>query len=153
MANQQNSGRGNQKVRDFMTRDPECVSEKDSIRDVARIMKDQDTGVVPVVDGKKVIGLVTDRDIVVRGIAEGKDVSNSKVSDLMTRDVRSVNEDTTVGEVLELMSNTQVRRVPVVNQSQELVGIVSIGDIASESGQRGKVGDALEEISEAPPNN
>jgi CBS domain-containing protein len=153
MANQQNSNRGSQKVRDFMTRNPECVSEKDSIRDVARIMKDQDTGVVPVVEGKKIIGLVTDRDIVVRGIAEGKDVSSSKVNELMTRDVRSVHEDSTVAEVLDLMSRSQVRRIPVVNQSQELVGIVSIGDISTETNQDNKVGRAMENISEAPPNN
>lgn len=153
MANQEKSGQGSQKVSDFMTRDPECVSEKDSIRDVARIMKDKDTGVVPVVDGKKVLGLITDRDIVVRGLAEGKDMANAKVTDVMTRDVRSVREDATVSEVLDLMSSSQVRRVPVVNSSQELVGIVSIGDIATESDSAGKVGRAVEEISEAPPNN
>ena len=74
----------NRHVRDVMTPNPECVSERDSIRDAARIMKDQDTGVVPVVDGKKVIGLITDRDIVVRGIAEGRDVSNASVNELMS---------------------------------------------------------------------
>ena len=153
MANQKDSNRGSQKVGDFMTRNPECVSEKDSIQDVARIMKDRDTGVVPVVDGKKVIGLVTDRDIVVRGLAEGKDLSSSKVTDLMTRDVRSVKEDSTVAEVLDLMSRSQVRRIPVVNQSDELVGIVSIGDISTETNQDNKVGRAMENISEAPPNN
>jgi CBS domain-containing protein len=149
----QKSGTGSQHVRDFMTPDPECVSERDSIRDVARIMKDEDTGVVPVVDGKKVIGLITDRDIVVRGIAAGRDLENLRVNELMTKHVRSVREDTPVNEVLDLMANAEIRRVPVVNGQQELVGIVSIGDISANANQTGKVGKTIEEISEAPPNN
>lgn len=140
-------------VRDVMTANPECVSERDSIRDVARIMKEQDTGVVPVVDGKKIIGLITDRDIVVRGIAEGKDVSNVRVNEIMTKSVRSVKEDTPLSEVLDLMGNAEVRRVPVVNGNDELVGIVSLGDIATNTNKEGRVGKAVEEISEAPPNN
>jgi len=143
----------NRQVRDVMTPNPECVSETDSIRDVARIMKDQDTGVVPVVDGKKVIGLITDRDIVVRGIAEGRDVSNVKVNEIMTKSVRSVKEDTPLAEVLDLMSNAEIRRVPVVNGNNELVGIISLGDIATNTNQDGRVGKAVENISEAPPNN
>lgn len=141
------------KIRDVMTASPECVSDGDSIRDVARIMKDRDTGVVPVVNGKKVIGLITDRDIVIRGIAEGKNLDGVRVSELMTKSVRSVRDDANVDEVLNLMSSAEIRRVPVVNASDELVGIVSIGDIASNSPQDAKVGKAIEDISEAPPNN
>jgi CBS domain-containing protein len=140
-------------VRDVMTANPECVSEKDTIRDVARIMKDQDTGVVPVVDGKKIVGLITDRDIVVRGIAEGKDIANGSVRDVMTTSVRTVKEDASVDEVLNMMSNAEIRRIPVVNNNQEIVGIISIGDIAAQAGGHGKVGKAIEEISDAPPNN
>lgn len=140
-------------VRDVMTSNPECVSERDSIRDVARIMKEQDTGVVPVVDGKRIIGLITDRDIVVRGIAEGRDVSSVKVNEIMTKSVRSVKEDTPLTEVLDLMGSAEIRRVPVVNGDNELIGIVSLGDIATNSNQDGRVGKAVENISEAPPNN
>ena len=140
-------------VRDVMTANPECVSEKDSIRDVARIMKDQDTGVVPVVDGKRIIGMITDRDIVVRGLAEGKDLANVRVNELMTKSVRSVREDATVTEALELMSGAEIRRVAVVNTNDELVGIVSLGDISTNTNQDGKVGKAVESISQAPPNN
>lgn len=140
-------------VRDVMTPNPECVSERDSIRDVARIMKDQDTGVVPVVEGKKVIGLITDRDIVVRGIAEGRDVSTVKVNEIMTKSVRSVKEDTPLNEVLDLMSNAEVRRVPVVNNNDEIVGIISLGDIAENTNADNRVGKAVEDISQAPPNN
>ena len=143
----------NRHIRDVMTPNPECVSEKDSIRDVARIMKDQDTGVVPVVDGKRIIGLITDRDIVVRGLAEGKNLENVRVNELMTKSVRSVREDASVDEVLSMMGNAEIRRVPVVNGNDELVGIVSLGDIASQGNKDGKVGKAVEDISEAPPNN
>jgi CBS domain-containing protein len=140
-------------IRDVMTKNPECVSEKDSIRDAARIMKSEDTGVVPVVDGKKVVGLITDRDIVVRGIAEGKNLENCKVNELMTKSVRSVRDDATVNDVLNLMGNAEIRRVPVVNASNELVGIVSLGDIATGKTSSGDVGKAVGEISQAPPNN
>src|SRR5688572_27280536 len=126
------SGSGSRQVSDVMTVNPECVSANDSIRDVARIMKDQDTGVVPVIDGKKIIGMITDRDIVVRGIAEGRNVADTKVNELMTKSVRTVREDAAIDEVLRLMSGAEIRRIPVVNASDELVGIVSIGDISSQ---------------------
>lgn len=140
-------------ARDVMTSNPACVRETDDVRDAARIMKDSDTGVVPVVDGKRVIGLITDRDIVVRGLAEGKDLGNCKVNDIMTKNIRSVREDTPVQEVLDLMSRGEIRRVPVVNSNDELVGIVSIGDISKGTNQDDKVGQAIESISQAPPNN
>src|SRR5687767_7436160 len=140
-------------VRDVMTANPECVSDKDSIQDVARIMKDQDTGVVPVVDGKKIIGMITDRDIVVRGIAEGKDLGTARVNEFMTKSVRSVREDATVDEALNMMSSAEIRRVAVVNNNDELVGIVSLGDISTNTNQDGKVGKTVESISGAPPNN
>ena len=151
--NQKTGGADSRHIRDVMTPNPECVSEKDSIRDVARIMKNSDTGVVPVVDGKKIIGLITDRDIVVRGLAEGKDLENVRVNELMTKSVRSVREDASVNEALELMNSAEIRRVAVVNNNDELVGIVSLGDIASQTNQDGKVGKAVEDISQAPPNN
>ena len=140
-------------VRDVMTPNPASVSEKDTIKRVAEIMKREDAGVVPVVDGRKVIGMITDRDIVVRLIAEGKDPGNAKVNEAMTKQVRAVKEETPINEVLQLMSREQIRRVPVTNNNDELVGIVSIGDIASDSKETVKVGRAVEDISDAPPNN
>ena len=140
-------------IRDVMTPNPACVSAKDSIREVARIMAREDTGVVPVVDGKKVIGMITDRDIVVRLVAEGKDPANAKVNEAMTKNVRSVKEDSTINDALQMMSTAQIRRVPVVNNNNEIVGIVSMKDIATESRETGKVGKAVEQISEGPANN
>ncbi|HYS55322.1 MAG TPA: CBS domain-containing protein [Thermoanaerobaculia bacterium] len=140
-------------IRDVMTPNPASVTEKESVKRAAEIMKREDAGVVPVLDGRKIVGIVTDRDIVVRVIAEGKDCSNAKVGDAMSKQVRTVKDDTPVDDVLELMSREQIRRVPVCNSSDELVGIVSIGDIASESKDTVGVGRAVENISEAPPNN
>jgi CBS domain-containing protein len=149
----QKSGGGSRSARDVMTPNPATVSQKDSIRDAARIMASEDTGVVPVVDGRKIVGLVTDRDIVIRCVAEGKDTATAKVKECMTQSVRSVKEDTPVAEVLTMMSNAQIRRVPVVNNIDELVGIVSIGDISTETNQDGKVGRTIEQISQGPSNN
>ena len=150
--NKQESG-SFRSIRDVMTPNPASISEKDSVKRAAEIMKREDAGVVPVVDGRKIIGIVTDRDIVVRVIAEGKDCSNAKISDAMSKQVRTVKEDTPINEVLQLMSREQIRRVPVTNANNELIGIVSIGDIASDSKETVSVGRTVEDISEAPPNN
>lgn len=146
--------RNSRHVRDVMTPNPECVSEDARVQEAARIMKEKDTGVVPVIDGnKKVVGLITDRDIVVRGLADGKDCANMPVRELMTKQVRSVREDEPIDKVLTMMSSAEVRRVPVVNSKDEIVGIVSLGDIAVETNKDGRVGKAIEDISQAPPNN
>ena len=143
-----------QHVRDVMTRNPQTVSEKDSVLDAARIMRDQDTGIVPVVDdGRKIIGLVTDRDIVVRAVADGKDLNSCHVNEVMSKSVRTVKEDDSVRDVLNVMSGAQVRRVPVVNRNNELVGIVSMKDLATETNATGKVGQTVENISEGRGNN
>lgn len=153
MAQQQNSGSGSRRVRDVMTANPQTVTQGDNLLQAARIMRDQDTGVVPVVDGRKVIGLITDRDIVVRAVADGKDLNGVRVSEVMTKNVRSVKEDAAVDDVLSLMSGAEIRRVPVVNNSDELVGIVSIGDLSTRTDRDNKVGRTMEKIAEAPPNN
>lgn len=142
-----------QLIRDVMTKSPRTVEQNDNIREAANIMAREDTGVVPVVDGNKVIGLITDRDIVVRAVAEGKDCGSARVADAMTRNVRTVREDTPIDQVLQLMSTAQVRRVPVVGANDELVGIVSIGDLATETNKDDKVGQTIENISSGPANN
>jgi CBS domain-containing protein len=158
MAQERNQSRGGsaaQHIKDVMTANPKTVTERDSVLDAARIMRDSDTGIVPVVDnGRKIIGLITDRDIVVRAIADGKDINNVRVNEVMSKQVRTVNEDSSVREALDVMSGAQVRRVPVVNRNNELVGIVSMKDIATETTNADKkVGQAVEEISRGPANN
>jgi len=154
MAKERNSGPGMRRVRDVMTADPACVRENDGIVEAARIMKREDAGVVPIIDGdRKLIGMITDRDIVVRLVAEGRNPLDCKVNEAMTKHIRSVGEDATVDEVMSIMRGANVRRVPVCDRNDRIVGIVSMGDLAMESSEKGKVGDVVQDISEARPNN
>jgi len=132
-------------IRDVMTPNPRTISPNDSIQNAARIMRDEDTGVVPVVDNGKPVGVVTDRDIVVRAVSE--DRLNRPVRDIVTTDIVAARPDMSTREAVELMSEHQVRRLPVV-ENDKLVGIVSIGDIAVKEGRDSRVGDALQHISE-----
>jgi len=140
-----------QKVSDVMTPNPACVTEQDTIRQVARLMLDQDCGAVPVVDSsdkKKLIGMITDRDIVVRVVATGKDADKAKVSDAMTRDVHSVKEDESLDSVYQIMSKEQVRRVPVVGRNDEVIGIVAVADVATHDEDDGELARTVEKISD-----
>jgi CBS domain-containing protein len=139
-----------EKASDVMTANPQSVTEKQTSREVARLMVDKDCGALPVLgeNGRKVIGMITDRDIVVRLVAEGKDPSSSKVSDAMSRNAKTIGEDMPLNQVMDLMSKEQVRRVPVVNKNGELVGIVAVADIANQTGDDRKLGQTVNNISE-----
>src|ERR1041385_3706145 len=126
MAKERNSGSGMRRVRDVMTANPACVRENDGIAEAARIMKREDAGVVPVVDGdRKLVGIITDRDIVVRLVASERNPLDCKVNEAMTKHIRSVGEDATVDEVMSLMRSANVRRVPICDAGGRIVGIVS----------------------------
>jgi CBS domain-containing protein len=154
MLTERKSGPGSRRVRDIMTTDPECVTERDNIIDAARIMKSEDTGVVPVIESdRKLVGIITDRDIVVRLVAEGRNPLDCKINEAMTKHIRSVNEDATLDDVLSIMRSANVRRVPVCDKNDHIVGIVSMRDLAVETMEKGKVGDVVQDISEARPNN
>ena len=133
-------------IRDVMTPNPRTVAPSESIQNAARIMRDEDTGAVPVVENGKPVGIVTDRDIVVRAVAEDGQINRS-VRDIVTSSIVCATPDMSTGEASELMSEHQVRRLPVVD-GDRLVGIVSIGDLAVKEGRDGRVGDTLEKISE-----
>lgn len=132
-------------IRDVMTPNPRCVGPQESIQQAARIMRDEDTGVVPVVENGRPVGLVTDRDIVVRAVAEGE--LNRPVREIVTGHVVVARPDMSTQEAAELMGTHQIRRLPVV-ENDRLVGIVSIGDLAVKEGKDRRVGDALQQISE-----
>ncbi len=132
-------------LRDVMTRNPQTVSPNDSVRDAARLMRDIDTGAVPVVENGRPLGILTDRDIVVRGVAEGQ--LDRPVRDLVSQDLVTAPPDMSTKEAAELMGRHQVRRLPVV-ENERLVGIVSIGDLAVKTGDDRRTGDALQNISE-----
>ena len=132
-------------IRDVMTSNPRTVSPEDTIQNAARIMRDEDTGVVPVVENGRPIGVLTDRDIVVRAVADGE--LNRPIREIVSGDVVTARPDMDTREAARLMSEHQVRRLPVV-ENDRLVGIVSIGDLAVKESDEKRVGDALEEISQ-----
>lgn len=136
-------------VSDAMTAQVVTSKPSDSIKATARIMRDVDTGVVPVSDNGKVVGMVTDRDIVLRVVAEGGSV-DGPVSAIMTPDVLTCREDDNLADAAALMGSHQLRRLIVLNESGKLAGILSLGDIAHDYGAK-KVGLALEEISAETP--
>ena len=133
-------------IREVMTPNPQCVSPGDSIQNAARIMRDLDTGAVPVVDNGRTVGIVTDRDIVVRAVAEDGQL-NRPVRDIISSKVICASPEMTTHDAADLMSEHQVRRLPVV-ENDRLVGIVSLGDLAVKEARDKRIGDTLEHISE-----
>jgi CBS domain-containing protein len=134
------------KIRDVMTPNPRTVSPNDTIQAAARIMHAEDTGAVPVVNNGRVLAVVTDRDIVVRVVAEGGSLS-TPVGDIASKGIVCATPDMSTSEASELMSEHQIRRLPVV-ENDRLVGIVSIGDLAVKDGKDSRWGDTLQSISE-----
>ena len=133
-----------QTIAEVMTTDVEVVRPEETLRDAARAMADLDVGSLPVCDGRRMIGMVTDRDITIRGVAEGKG-PDAPVRDVMTDDVVWCIDTDSVDEVLQQMSDAQVRRIPVVDKDRQLVGIVALGDIALE--EEDDVDETLRDIS------
>lgn len=134
------------KIRDVMTPNPRTVSPNDTVRAAAQVMQEEDTGAVPVVAEGQVLAVVTDRDIVVRVVAEGGSFS-SPVGDIATKSVICVTPEMSTSEASDLMSEHQIRRLPVV-ENDRLVGIVSLGDLAVKEGKDSRWGDTLQSISE-----
>jgi CBS domain-containing protein len=138
---------GNICVRDVMTSNPKSVRQADTVQRIAELMVQEDCGIVPVVEDDRLMGVVTDRDIVCRLVARGLDMKAATARDVMTDDVECVTERDTLRDVLRLMSEHQVRRVPVVARGDRLVGIVSMADIAREADVDEDLQDTFEEIS------
>jgi CBS domain-containing protein len=133
-------------IRELMTPNPTCVGPDDTIQNAARIMRDQDTGAVPVVENGRAIGIVTDRDIVIRAVADGTQLT-APVRGIVTGALVFASPDMSTREAAELMSEHQVRRLPVV-ENDRLIGIVSIGDLAVKEAKDSRTGDTLQAISE-----
>ncbi len=133
-------------LRDIMSRDCVTITLQDNVFEIAVKMKEHDVGFIPVVENKKLIGVVTDRDLVVRGYAE-KRSGSFEVKEVMSTDVVTASSDMTVDEASHLMARNQIRRLPVVDNG-ELVGIVAIGDLAVRQIFVNEAGEALSEISE-----
>jgi CBS domain-containing protein len=164
------ASRSHVRCRDIMTRDVTVATRDTSLQEVASMMRDEDTGVIPVVDREgapdnsggdasqsssssrargngRLVGLVTDRDIVIRALAEEKDARTTRVEEVMTTDVHTAQPNDRVIEVIRKMGDKQVRRIPVVDENNNLRGIISMADVALETEEDRELADALEEIS------
>jgi CBS domain-containing protein len=134
-------------VSEVMTRDVEFVALDATLQNIARKMRDRDIGALPVGDHDRFVGMVTDRDIVVNGLAEDVDPTRTTAREVMSPRMLYCYEDQSLEEVLANMGDVQVRRLPVVSRHKKLVGIVSLGDLAK-LGPSARTGDALKEISQ-----
>ncbi|WP_457281610.1 CBS domain-containing protein [Polaromonas sp. P5_D5] len=133
-------------VTDVMTRNVRTLASTDTVASAAKAMDELDVGVIPVCEGDKLLGVVTDRDIVVRAVAQGLD-GDTPLSKVMSTDVRTARESDDLDTVLAEMATSQIRRLPVLDASDGLVGIISIGDIAVKGQDEEDVGQSLGEIS------
>lgn len=134
------------RCREIMTKSVRTATPEMSLRDVAILMRDGDMGAVPVVENGKLIGIVTDRDIVVRVVAEGKDAA-TPIRAAMTTELFTVTPDDFVFEAIRLMGDKQVRRVPVIDNNDELAGIIAMADVVLETEDEREIAETLEEIS------
>ena len=133
------------KISELMTREVEVITPDESLQRAAQLMDDLNVGALPVCDGSRLIGMVTDRDITIRATAIGLDPNETEVSAVMTEETRWCTEDQSAEEVLKLMGDAQIRRLPVLDEDQRVVGIVSLGDLANSGSQ--ETDEALRRIS------
>jgi CBS domain-containing protein len=138
----------NSTIASVMTRDVTVTRPDSSVQEAARVMRQLDVGSVPVCTGRKLVGMLTDRDIAVRLVAEGRDPASTPASDIMTPGVIYLYDDQSVQEAADTMSAHQIRRLPIVNRDKELVGIVALGDLAVDVTDDQLGGDVLEGVSE-----
>ena len=134
------------KVSDAMTRDVRVANPNQTIQDAAKMMSDVDSGVLPVGENDRLIGMITDRDIAVRAVAQGKG-PHTLVREVMTDHVHYCFDDEDTEEVTRKMADSQVRRLPVVNRDKRLIGILSLGDVATSRDGADEAGEALSDIS------
>ncbi len=137
----------NDDIRDVMSPRPKVLSDEATVMEAAETMRQEDIGDVIVVQDDRLFGILTDRDIVVRALAEGRDPSQTRIGDICSRDLTTVSPDDGVGQAVRLMREKAIRRLPVQEDGQ-VIGMLTIGDIAVERDSRS----ALADISAAPPN-
>ncbi|SRR6266498_1840949 len=136
---------------DVMTRNPVCAQPEDTVANVARLMKEKDIGPVPIVEdkiSKKLLGIVTDRDLAIKVVAEGRDPKTTTVKEVMTKDVVTCRADDDIESTLAAMSRNQLRRIPVVDDGNMLVGIIAQADVATRMDEPEKTAEVVKEISQ-----
>jgi CBS domain-containing protein len=135
------------KIKDMLTRDPHVVGPEAMITEAAKMMKQHDIGMLPVCDGQRLVGSITDRDLTVRAVADGRDPRSTKVGDVMTPSVFWCYDDQGIEVAAQLMEEKQIRRLPIVNRDKRLVGIISLGDLALRSHNEQLAEEVLECVS------
>jgi CBS domain-containing protein len=141
------------KIAEIMTPDPEIIRPDTVLKQAAETMKNLDVGLLPVCDGQRLVGMLSDRDITIRATAAGLDPAKTRADQVMTKDVFYCFEDKAVEEAVRVMEEKQIRRLPIVNRDKKLVGVVSLGDIAVRAGDPKLAGKAAKHVSEpAEPN-
>ena len=133
-------------IAEVMTPDVEVIGPNQSLQRAAQMMDELNVGALPVCDGRRLVGMITDRDITVRATAAGLDPQETPVSDVMTDHMRWCTEEQSTTEVMKQMGDVQIRRLPVLNDKRQIVGIVSLGDLAVRQG--GHIDDVLREVSQ-----
>jgi CBS domain-containing protein len=133
-------------IRDVMTSNPRSLESGSSVVEAARLMRDEDTGIVPIVEGERLVGTVTDRDIAIRVVAEGKSLESVTVGEIASRELVTIDPRQDLDEALRLMARHQVRRLPVVEEDGKLVGIVAQKDVAMHASEA-QTGEVVEDIS------
>jgi CBS domain-containing protein len=135
------------KITDSMTSNPCSIGADKSVAYAAKMMKDEDVGLAPIVEGDRLVGTVTDRDIAIRAVAAGKDPETTKVMEIATREVVTIDPGMELDEALRLMAEHQVRRLPVIEEDGRLVGVLAQADVAKDA-SREDTGHLVERISE-----
>jgi CBS domain-containing protein len=133
-------------VREAMTSNPCSIDARKPVAYAARMMRDEDVGIAPIVEGDRLVGVLTDRDIAVRVVAEGLDPERVKVAEVASRDVVTLDLDQDLDEALRLLARHQVRRLPVVEEDGRVVGVLAQADVAREADER-RTGEVVEQIS------
>ena len=136
-----------QSIRDLMTPNPCSIDADQTVAHAAEMMRDEDVGLAPIVEGDKLIGTVTDRDIAIRVVAEGKDPGQTTVREIASTNIVTIDPQQELDEALRLMAQHQVRRLPVVEEDGRLIGVVAQADVARE-GDDSRTGQVVQEISE-----
>ena len=139
------------KAQDIMAKDPRCVTPRTSIQEAARLMKTEDVGALPVIESdssRKLVGIITDRDITIRAVADGRDIGSVTVNDVMSKGATTAKASDTVDDVMKVMGREQVRRIPIVDDRDQLVGIVSQADVVLKAKSDSKSEHTVEKISE-----
>jgi len=135
-------------IKEIMTRDVATIHPQASVQEAARKMTERDVGMLPICDGDRVVGLLTDRDITIRAIAEGRNPTRTKVSEIMTAEFFYCFDHEDVQTAVESFEQKQIRRLPVFNRKKQLVGVLSIGDFAVDIGNKLLAGEVLKKVSE-----